>query len=293
MSTCQLTGAVTRAGKPKHDLKPKGHYGHAKHDHKPMHEHKGHYGKPKHAKGHYGHAKPAKHEHKGHYGAFACTMFLASARGRPSCVHEPVCFDRWHSGLAVLALHQCPGSTELTPSFRAGKPKHEPKPAHEHKGHYGHAKHESKPMHEHKGHYGKPKHEPKPMHEHKGHYGHAKHEPKPKHEHKGHYGKPKHAKGHYGHAKPAKHEHKGHYGALTPAYHSWPVPQSVTSMHEPLSVRLQMTLCSSSQTSSVLQVPKKRFLQDDTPPLVCRQAQARAQAGARAQGPLRARQARP
>ena len=43
------------AGKPKHDPKPK-------------HEHKGHYGKPKHAKGHYGHAKPAKHEHKGHYG---------------------------------------------------------------------------------------------------------------------------------------------------------------------------------------------------------------------------------
>ena len=52
------------AGKPKHDMKPKhehkGHYGHPKHDPKPAHEHKGHYG----------HAKPAKHEHKGHYGAF-------------------------------------------------------------------------------------------------------------------------------------------------------------------------------------------------------------------------------
>ena len=40
------------------------------HNPKPVHEHKGHYGKPKHAKGHYGHAKPVKHEHKGHYGAF-------------------------------------------------------------------------------------------------------------------------------------------------------------------------------------------------------------------------------
>ena len=60
---------------------------------------------------------------------------------------------------------------------------------------------------------GKPKHDPKPAHEHKGHYGHPKHDPKPKHEHKGHYGKPKQAKGHYGHAMPAKHEHKGHYGA--------------------------------------------------------------------------------
>ena len=62
--------AVTCAGKPKHDHKPKGHYGHPKHDPKPAHEHKGHYGKPKHdPKGHYGHAKPAEHEHKAHYGA--------------------------------------------------------------------------------------------------------------------------------------------------------------------------------------------------------------------------------
>ena len=71
---------------------------------------------------------------------------------------------------------------------------------------------------------GKPKHDPKPAHEHKGGYGHTKppeipwvHNPKPVHEHKGHYGKPKHdPKGHYGHAKPpkpVKHEHKGHYGA--------------------------------------------------------------------------------
>ena len=60
---------------------------------------------------------------------------------------------------------------------------------------------------------GKPKHDPKPAHEHKGHYGHPKHNPKPKHEHKGHYGKPKHAKGHYGHDVKPKHEHKGHYGA--------------------------------------------------------------------------------
>ena len=76
---------------------------------------------------------------------------------------------------------------------------------------------------------GKPKHDPKPAHEHKGGYGHTKppkipwvKNPKPVHEHKGHYGKPKHAKGHYGHtkpvkhehAKPVKHEHKGHYGAF-------------------------------------------------------------------------------
>ena len=76
---------------------------------------------------------------------------------------------------------------------------------------------------------GKPKHDPKPAHEHKGGYGHTKppkipwvHNPKPVHEHKGHYGKPKHAKGHYGHAKPAKHEHKGHYGELKPAFCSSP-----------------------------------------------------------------------
>ena len=72
---------------PKHDPKPKGHYGHPKHDSKPAHEHKGHYGKPKHAKGHYGHAKPAKHEHKGHYGALwaACGALLL-LQGRPLCM---------------------------------------------------------------------------------------------------------------------------------------------------------------------------------------------------------------
>ena len=81
---------------------------------------------------------------------------------------------------------------------------------------------------------GKPKHDPKPAHEHKGGYGHTKppkipwvHNPKPVHEHKGHYGKPKHAKGHYGHAKPTKHEHKGHYGELKPL-----PPQPPEHMHE-------------------------------------------------------------
>ena len=59
------------AGKPKHDAKP-------------AHEHKGHYGKPKHAKGHYGHAKPAKHEHKGHYGAsWAACCPLLLLQGHP------------------------------------------------------------------------------------------------------------------------------------------------------------------------------------------------------------------
>ena len=81
---------------------------------------------------------------------------------------------------------------------------------------------------------GKPKHDPKPAHEHKGHYGHPKppkHDPKPAHEHKGHYGKPKHAKGHYGHAKPAKHEHKGHYGAFEPALWFLLVPGATDNVY--------------------------------------------------------------
>ena len=142
--------------------------------------------------------------------------------------------------LASLIRSSLPRRQLILLNVCAGKPKHDPKPAHEHKGGYGHTKppkipwvHNPKPVHEHKGHYGKPKHakghygHAKPVkHEHKGHYGHPKppkHDPKPMHEHKGHYGKPKHdPKGHYGHTKPPKipwvhnpkpvHEHKGHYG---------------------------------------------------------------------------------
>ena len=178
------------AGKPKHDPKPahehKGHYGHPKHDPKPKHAHKGHYGKPKQAKGHYGHAMPAKHEHKGHYGAFGLACSLPKAVSVPS---------RLAVGMPTNLLTQFPFSSIKsnladTPfTLYAGKPKHDPKPAHEHKGHYGH-----------------PKHDPKPVHGHKGHYG-----------------KPKHAKGHYGHAMPAKHEHKGHYGELNRALCSLPL----------------------------------------------------------------------
>ena len=81
-------------------------------------------------------------------------MSFLSARSHPACVHE-----RFPSQATVPVLTFdsafCPRSLQLTLArFCAGKPKHDPKPAHEHKGHYGHPKHDPKPKHEHKGHYG-------------------------------------------------------------------------------------------------------------------------------------------
>ena len=150
---------------------------------------------------------------------------------------------------------------------------------------------------------GKPKHDVKPAHEHKGHYGHTKppkipwvKNPKPVHEHKGHYGKPKHAKGHYGHAKPVKHEHakpvkhehKGHYGEPKPAFCSSPLLGAVRlcTSYFPNTRQLQPYTCWQP-------LDKELLTQALTDPPEClrRQAQARPEAGARAQGPLRPHQA--